>query len=68
MDADKKASIKRVMGFICLGLALLNVAFAVLAMVEEKNVRKGAAGIAIGASLFAIGIMNHALGKRRPAK
>ena len=66
MDADKKARIKRIVGFICLGLALLNVTFAVLAMVDEKNVREGMPGIAMAAGLFAVGMMNLTLGKRRP--
>jgi len=68
MDADKKARIARIVGFICLGVALLNATFAVLAMVAEKNVHKGTPGIAIAASLFAVGIANlrHSRGKRRP--
>jgi len=66
MDADKKARINRIAGFICLGGALVNATFAVLAMVAEKNVHKGTAGIAAAASLFAIGIVCLTLGKRRP--
>jgi hypothetical protein len=66
MDADKRARLARIVGFICLGLALLNVTFAVLAMVDEKNVHKGMPGLAIAASLFVIGIVNLTRGKRRP--
>ncbi len=66
MDADKRARINRIVGFICLGVALLNATFAVLAMVAEKNVHKGAAGIAIAGSLFAIGIICLTRGERRP--
>ena len=66
MDADKKARIKRIVGFICLTLALLNATFAVLAMVAEQNVRKGAPGLAIATCLFTIGIMNLTLARRRP--
>ena len=66
MDADKKARIARIVGFICLGVALLNATFAVLAMVAEKNVHKGAPGIAIAASLFTIGIVILTRDKRRP--
>lgn len=64
MDADKKARFIRNVGFICLGLALLNATFAVLAMVDEKNVRKGAPGIAIAASMFTIGIVCLTRGQR----
>jgi hypothetical protein len=66
MDADKRARIARIMGFICLGVALLNATFAVLAMVAEKNVHKGAPGVAIALSLFAVGIVSLTRGKRRP--
>ena len=66
MDADKKARIKRIAGFTCLGLALLNATLAVYAMVDEKNVHEGMPGIAIAASLFAVGMMNLTLSKRRP--
>ncbi len=66
MDADKRARIARIAGFICLGMALLNATFAVLAMVAEKNVHKGTAGIAMAASLFTIGIVCLTRGQRRP--
>lgn len=65
MDADKKARINRTVGFTCLGVALLNATFAVLAMVAEKNVHKGMAGIAIALSLFAIGTVCLTRDKRR---
>ena len=65
MDADKKARIKRIAGFSCLELALLNATFAVLAMVAEKDVKEGMGGIAMAASLFAIGMVNLTLSKRR---
>jgi uncharacterized YccA/Bax inhibitor family protein len=66
MDADKKARIARIAGYICLTLALLNATFAVFAMVDEQNVRSGRGGIAIAASLFVIGIVTLTRGKRRP--
>jgi hypothetical protein len=47
-------------------VALLNATFAVLAMVAEKNVHKGMPGIAIAASLFAVGIATLTRGMRRP--
>ena len=55
MDADKKARIQRIVGFICLGLAILNVALAVLVKVEEKSLHSGNANIAIAGSLVVIG-------------
>ena len=66
MDADKKARIARIVGFICLGLALLNVTIAVLAMIDEKDVHYGIRGIAVSAGVFVIGIVNLTRGKRRP--
>ena len=63
MDADKRARISRIAGFTCLGVALLNATFAVLAMVAEKNVHKGMAGIASALSLFTIGIVCLTRGK-----
>ena len=67
MDAAKRARINGIVGCICLGVALLNATLAVLAMVAEKNVHKGAAGIAIAASLAAVGIVCLSRGKlRRP--
>ena len=66
MDADKRARIARIVGFICLGLALLNVTIAVLAMVDEKNWHKGMPGIAVAAGVFVIGIVNLTRSKRRP--
>jgi len=66
MDAGKKARIVRIGGFICLGLALLNATFAVLAMVAEKDVHEGTRGLAIAASLFVVGIVNLERRKRRP--
>ena len=65
MDADKEARILRIGGFICLGVALLNATFAVLAMVAERNVHKGTPGVAVAASLFAVGIVSLTRGKRR---
>ena len=66
MDADKRARIARIAGFICLGVALLNATFAVLAMVAEKNWHKGTPGIAVALSLFTVGIITLTRGKRRP--
>jgi len=66
MDADKKARIARIAGFICLGVALLNATFAVLAMVEEKNWRKGMPGIAVASGVFVAGIVCLTRGRRRP--
>ncbi len=66
MDAGKKARIARIVGFTCLGLALLNATFAVLAMVDEKNVHSGASGIAVAGGLFVIGIVNLSRVNRRP--
>ena len=66
MDTDKRARIARIAGFICLGGALLNATFAVLAMIADKNVHKGMPGIAVALSLFAVGIVTLTRGKRRP--
>src|SRR5437870_1457952 len=66
MDAGKKSRIARIAGFICLGVALLNATFAVLAMVADKNVHKGTPGLAVALSLFAVGIISLTVGKRRP--
>ena len=66
MDAGKKARRARIAGFICLGVALLNATFAVLAMVADKNVHSGTAGIAVAAPLVVIGIGCLTRGKRRP--
>lgn len=55
MEADKKARIQRIVGFICLGLAILNVALAVLQKVEENSLHSGNANIAVAGGLVAIG-------------
>jgi hypothetical protein len=56
MDAGKRARIARIVGFICLGLALLNATFAVLAMVAHEKVPRG--NLAVAASLLVIAIVN----------
>jgi hypothetical protein len=66
MDTGKRARLARTTGFICLGLALLNATFAVLAMVDEKDLRSGKGGIAVTASLIVVGIVNLTRSKRRP--
>jgi hypothetical protein len=57
MDADKKARIARIVGFICLGLAFLNATFAVLAMVAEKDVHRGIRGLATTVGVFVVGLV-----------
>ena len=64
MDAGKRARIARIAGFVCLGLALLNVTFAVLAMVADEKVPRG--NLAIAASMVVVGIVNLTRGRRRP--
>jgi hypothetical protein len=67
MDAGKRArrdKIARIVGFICLGLALLNAAVVVLAMVSDEKVPRG--NIAVAASMCLIGIVNLTRGQRRP--
>jgi hypothetical protein len=64
MDADKKARIARIRGFICLGAALVNATLVVLAMVADEKVPRG--NLAVAAGLFVIGIVNLIGGKRRP--
>lgn len=66
MDADKRARIARIVGFICLGLAALNATFAVLAAVADGNVHHGAPGVAIAASLFTMGVVCLTRRKRTP--
>ena len=55
MDAGKRARIARIAGFICLGLALLNVTVVVLAMLDNEKWSRG--NLAIAASLCVIGIV-----------
>lgn len=64
-DSDKRARIARVVGFLCLGLAALNVTFGILAAVADQNVHKAAPGIAVATSLFTIGIVCQIRAKRR---
>lgn len=66
MNADKRVRISKIAGFACVGVALLNATFAVLAMVAEKNWHKGTPGIAIAGSLVAIGVVCLSRGQRRP--
>jgi hypothetical protein len=68
MDADKRVRISRTVGFICLGAALLNATFAVLAMLGENNWHKGTPGIAIAGSLVAIGAVCLTRGGRGPQR
>ena len=63
MDAGKRARIARIVGFVCLGLALLNATFAVLAMVADEKVSGG--NLAVAASLLVIGIVNLNRARRR---
>ena len=64
MDAGKRARIARIAGFVCLGLALLNVTVVVLAMVAGEKASRG--NLAVAASMLVIGIVNLARGRRRP--
>ena len=67
MDADKKARIKSIAGFLCLGLALLNATAAILAKIAEKNVlHTGNVNLAIAVGLFAVGLRNLDPGKPPP--
>jgi hypothetical protein len=63
MDAGKRARIARIVGFICLGLALLNATLAILAMVADEKVPRG--NLAVAASLLVIGIVNLTRANRR---
>lgn len=64
MDAGKRDRIARIVGFVCLGLALLNITVVVLAMVADEKVPRG--NLAIAASLFVVGIVNLTRVQRRP--
>jgi hypothetical protein len=55
----------RIVGFVCLGLALLNVTFGVLVMVAEKSTRSGRTNLVLAASLAVIGMVNLTRSKRR---
>ena len=66
MDAEKRVRVAKTVGFVCLGMALLNATFAVLAMVAEQNWHKGMPGISIALSTFAVGIICLTRGQRRP--
>lgn len=66
MDVDKKARFLRIGGFICLGAALLDATFAVLAMVADKKVSSGGASLAIAACVGIMGVNCLRRGKRRP--
>ena len=63
---ETQARFKRIAGFICLGLALLNAAFAVYAMVDEKNWHSGRGGLAMAVLLFVLGMRALDRDKRRP--
>lgn len=65
MDTGKRARIARIAGFICLGVALLNVTLAVLGMVADKTMHGYRGNLAIAASLVVIGIVNLTRGQRR---
>jgi len=58
MDAGMKTRIarNRIVGFICLGLALLNVTVVVLAMVDNEKWSRG--NLAIAATMVLIGTVN----------
>ena len=66
MEADKKARTQRIVGFICLGLAILNVALAVLQKVEDNSLHSGNANIAVAAGLLVIGGCCLRWSKRQP--
>lgn len=65
MDADKKARLVRIAGFVCLGVALFNMTFAVLAAIEAKNIRKLAPGVATSSGVFVVGIICLTRDRRR---
>lgn len=69
MDTDKRAKrarIARGVGFVCLGLALLNAILAVWAMVDEKDVHRGTRGLLIAVSVFIVGMVNLERSKPKP--
>ena len=66
MDVDKKAKRARVVGFICLGLALLNATVAAFAMVADKKMFRGTPNLAIATSLFIVGVVSLRRGKAKP--
>ena len=66
MDADKKARIQRIVGFFCLGLAILNVALSVLQKFEDNSLHSGNSNLAVTASMLIIGGACLRQSKRRP--
>ena len=66
MDAGKRARIARIAGFICLGLALINVTVAILGMAADKKTHGYGGNLAIAASLCVVGIVNLTRGQRKP--
>jgi hypothetical protein len=62
MDADKKAKIARTLGFICLGVGLLNMTLAVVAMGSGRT-QSGTPLLATAVGAFTIGIFLVTRGK-----
>lgn len=62
MDVERKAKVAQTLGYICMGLALFNLALAIVLMATGRTAGTGLFATAFGA--FIIGIIMVAQGKR----
>jgi len=62
MDVERKAKVARTLGYICMGLALFNLALAIMLIATGRTAGTGLFATAFG--VFTMGIIMVALGKR----
>ena len=65
MDADKKAMMARILGYICLTVGGLNLTLASVQMAQDRTL-SGSPLLVTGISALAGGIIMVALGRQKP--
>lgn len=62
MDMERKAKVARTLGYICLGVALFNLALAILLIAAGRRAGTGLLATALG--VFTIGVIMVSQSKR----